>query len=117
MHTEMKRQVNIRSRIWVDINDTPFVGGGRVVLLEQILKHGSITKGAAAINMSYRKAWQLVEDMNKISKKPVVKKRLGGAKGGGAEVTDEGKNIIKQFHVLQKDVEAYLQVKLKDLKI
>lgn len=104
----MKNEVKIRFRIWVDKFDTPYLGIGRIVLLENIMKHGSITKGAEAINMSYRKAWQLVEDMNKISDIPLVEKRLGGKKGGGAVVTEEGKKIIQKFYELQSKVEDFL---------
>jgi len=104
----MKNEVKIRFRIWVDKNKLPYLGIGRIVLLENIIKHGSITKGAEAINMSYRKAWQLVEDMNKLSDKPLVEKRLGGKEGGGAVVTEEGKKIIQKFYELQTKVEDFL---------
>ncbi len=104
----MKKDVRIRFRIWVDKNELPYLGIGRIVLLENIMKYGSITKGAEAINMSYRKAWQLVEDMNKISDNPLVEKRLGGKEGGGAVVTEEGKQVIKKFYKLQSQVENFL---------
>lgn len=104
----MERKVKIRFRLWIDQGELPYLGIGRIVLLENIMKYGSITKGAEAINMSYRKAWQLVEDMNKLSDKPLVVKRLGGKEGGGAIVTKEGKQIIKEFYKLQSRVEDFL---------
>lgn len=113
----MDKQLKIRSRIWIDKDDKPFVGIGRIVLLEQIDKHGSITKGAKAIKMSYRKAWQLVEDMNKLSNIPLVEKHLGGAKGGGASVTNEGRRVIQEFYALQNDVEQFLNEKVKQVKL
>lgn len=112
-----ERRAKIRSRIWIDIDDTPYLGEGRILLLEQILKHGSITKGAEAINMSYRKAWQLVENMNKTAPVPLVEKRLGGAKGGGAEVTEEGKRVIKEFHQFQEELKSFLNEKLENLTL
>ncbi len=111
----MDKDVNIRFRVWVDKGELPYLGIGRIVLLENIIKHGSITKGAEAINMSYRKAWQLVEDMNKLSDKPLVEKRLGGKEGGGAIVTDEGKQIIKKFYELQSQVDEFLKGKTNEI--
>ncbi|MBE0650747.1 MAG: LysR family transcriptional regulator [Bacteroidales bacterium] len=111
----MDQNINIRFRVWVDKGELPYLGIGRIVLLENIIEHGSITKGAEAINMSYRKAWQLVEDMNKLSNKPLVEKRLGGKEGGGAIVTDEGRKIIKKFYELQSQVEDFLQGKLQEV--
>lgn len=113
----MAKQLKIRSRIWIDKGDKPFVGIGRIVLLEQIDKYGSITKGAKAIKISYRKAWQLVEDMNKLSNIPLVEKHLGGAKGGGASVTDEGRRVIQEFYVLQNDVNHFLSERVKQVKL
>lgn len=112
----MKDEVKIRFRIWVDKNELPYLGIGRIVLLEKIMKYGSITKGAEAINMSYRKAWQLVEDMNKISDKPLVQKRLGGKEGGGAVVTEEGKQIIKKFYELQGQVDEFIKGKVNEFE-
>jgi molybdate transport system regulatory protein len=111
----MDQNINIRFRVWVDKGELPYLGIGRIVLLENIIKYGSITKGAEAINMSYRKAWQLVEDMNKLSDKPLVKKRLGGKEGGGALVTAEGKKIIRKFYELQSQVESFLQGKANEI--
>lgn len=113
----MNQGINIRFRVWVDKGNLPYLGIGRIVLLENIMKYGSITKGAEAINMSYRKAWQLVEDMNKLSDKPLVEKRLGGKEGGGALVTEEGKRTIKMFYKLQSQIGTFLQGKTDNISI
>ncbi len=112
----MNKPFNIRSRVWVFDDDIPFLGIGRVQLLENINEFGSITKGAEAMNMSYRKAWQLVENMNQMSAKPLVEKRMGGEKGGGATVTAEGKAVIKKYHLLQKKMDSYLTKITKEIK-
>ena len=79
------------------------MGLGRVRLLENIKQTGSITGGAKAMKMSYRQAWQMVEDMNKRSDKPLVEKIMGGKGGGGAVITQAGENAIKlYYHVEQK---------------
>jgi len=111
----MPNDINVRFRMWIDVKNSPYLGLGRIILLENIIKHGSITKGAEAINMSYRKAWQLIEDMNKLSRKPLVIKKIGGKHGGGAEVTNEGKKTIHNFYKLQKDVEEYVKERISKI--
>jgi len=111
----MNKQFSIRSRVWVFDEDIPFLGIGRIQLLENIEECGSITKGAEAMNMSYRKAWQLVENMNQMSPKPLVEKQMGGEKGGGATVTAEGKTVIKKYHLLQKKMDNYLAKITKEI--
>ncbi len=110
----MDPAINLRFRIWIDKGELPYLGIGRIVLLENIIQYGSITKGAEAINMSYRKAWQLVEDMNRLSDRPLVEKRLGGKEGGGAVVTEEGREVIRKFYLLQTQVENFLEEKIRE---
>ncbi len=112
----MKKQFSIRSRVWVFDEDIPFLGIGRIQLLENIEACGSITKGAEAMSMSYRKAWQLVENMNQVSPKPLVEKQMGGEKGGGATITSAGKTVIKKYHLLQKKMDNYLAKITKEIK-
>lgn len=105
----MSQEINTRIKVWVDKGGKSYLGLGRVVLLEKILEYGSITKGAEAIHMSYRKAWQLVEDMNKISKSPLVEKRLGGKTGGGAVVTQAGIEAIRKYYELEEKINAFIK--------
>lgn len=93
------------------------MGPGRVQLMEGIIKHGSIAKAAKDMNMSYRKAWQLVKDMNAIAKKPLVEKQLGGKSGGGAFVTDAGKAIMRQYYAIQKQATLLFDKASDKLKV
>ncbi len=112
----MDKNLNLRFRVWVFADETPFLGVGPIELLEQIRKHGSIAKGAAAMKMSYRKAWQLVKNMNEIADQPLVVTQLGGKTGGGAQITEEGEKVVRQYHLLEKEMEAFLQGKMKSMK-
>lgn len=96
-------------RVWIEKNNLPFLGPGRILLLEKVAEHGSITKAAADLKMSYRKAWQLIADMNTLSDVDLVVKSVGGAKGGGALITDKGKNTIENYRLLQKLVDEVLE--------
>lgn len=99
--------------MWVDEQSGPFLGIGRVVLLEKIRETGSITNAAKSIKMSYRQAWQLVEDMNKRSIEPLVEKILGGKNGSGAFLTKAGELAIKKFYKLESEIKSFIEKKSK----
>ncbi|MCC6252016.1 MAG: LysR family transcriptional regulator [Bacteroidia bacterium] len=98
------KKYTIRVRIWIDEEQGPFLGIGRVILLERIKETGSITNAAKSIKMSYRQAWQLVEDMNKRAVMPLVEKIHGGKNGSGAVLTKAGEKAIKEFYKLEEKI-------------
>jgi len=112
-----RQRAELRGRIWINGPEGIFIGYGRVALLEKIIEHGSIAKAAKSMNMAYRHAWDLVDSMNRQSKKPFVKLATGGKGGGGALVTEEGKRAIKVFWQFQKDLEAFLIREGKKLRL
>lgn len=101
----MSRDVKIRLRHWVFIDDVKFFGPGRLELLEAIQTTGSIVKAAKTMEMSYKKAWAMVDAMNTLGKEPFVITQKGGQHGGGAELTGYGKKIIAAY----KELDARLQ--------
>jgi molybdate transport system regulatory protein len=98
-----------RGRVWIDGPEGTFIGYGRVVLLERIMEHGSISKAAKSMQMAYRHAWDLVDSMNRQAKRPFVELATGGKGGGGAQVTAAGKRAIKVFWQFHKDLQAFLK--------
>jgi molybdate transport system regulatory protein len=76
-------------------------GPGKAELLERIASEGSISKAAKAMDMSYSRAWQLVDQMNNHFRKPLVESSTGGRKGGGAVVTTAGKDILTLFRKME----------------
>jgi molybdate transport system regulatory protein len=86
-----------RGRVWIEGPDGTFLGYGRVVLLERIRDHGSISAAARSMEMSYRRAWNLVDSMNRQSRTPVVTMSTGGRGGGGASLTEAGEHAIETF--------------------
>jgi len=109
------KKYTLRVRVWVDAEEGPYLGIGRVILLQKIKETGSITNAAKAMKMSYRQAWQFVEDMNKRSKKPLVEKILGGKNGSGSALTEAGQNAIDTFYRLEKEIKTIIEKKSKDL--
>ena len=112
-----KSTTGFRGRIWIDGPDGTFIGYGRVVLLERIREHGSITKAAKSMQMAYRHAWELVDSMNRQAKKPFVELATGGKGGGGARVTEEGEKAIRLFRRFYEDLQAFLKREEKKLKL
>jgi len=91
------------------------MGSGRVSLLEEIRTYGSITRAAKSIGMAYRHAWDLVDSMNRQSKKPFVEVVTGGKGGGGARVTEEGEKAIRLFRQFTEDFKVFLEREQKKL--
>jgi len=99
----------LRGRVWIDGTDGTFLGYGRVVLLERIREYGSITRAAKSMEMSYRRAWDLVDSMNRQAKRPFVALATGGKGGGGARVTEDGERAIQLFWNSRRIFEAFLK--------
>ncbi len=106
-----------RGRVWIDGPEGTFIGHGRVVLLERIMEHGSITKAAKSMEMAYRHAWDLVDSMNRQAKEPFVELATGGKGGGGARVTEAGERAIKVFRQFHMDLQDFLEREQKKLKL
>ena len=106
-----------RGRVWIEGPEGTFIGHGRVVLLERIIEHGSITRAAKSMQMAYRHAWDLVDSMNRQAKSPFVVLTTGGKGGGGARVTAAGEHAIKIFWQFHKDLASFLKREEKKLKL
>ena len=82
------------------------IGPGKIELLEKIAAFGSISAGARAMNMSYKRAWDLVEEMNKLFGKPLVAAQTGGKHGGGAQLTAVGLTVVTRFRAIERAARA-----------
>ena len=79
---------------------------GKADLLEHIAAEGSISKAAKAMEMSYSRAWQLVDAMNNAFRKPLVESSTGGKKGGGAVLTRAGEEVLSLFRKMEEKLAA-----------
>jgi molybdate transport system regulatory protein len=82
------------------------LGPGKVELLEWIARTGSISAAAREMRLSYRRAWTMVDTMNRAFKQPLVEPSQGGAHGGGAVLTDEGAAVVQRYRALEADLAA-----------
>ena len=77
-------------------------GPGKADLLEQIAETGSISAAARQMRMSYKRAWQLVDEMNRMFARPLIAAAPGGARGGGATLTPLGTRIAAAYRSIQE---------------
>jgi len=111
----MKKK-EIRLRCWIDIEGEKFFGPGPARLLELIEKEGSIAKAAKQMGMSYKKAWDIINDLNTRGQKPFVVSRKGGENGGGADLTETGKKVLIKFTSLTNKLNSIIEKDTEILK-
>jgi len=99
----------IRGRIWVEKDGELYMGWGRVILLERIDKFGSIAAAARSMRLGYRNAWLWIEAANRLAPVPLVEKTAGGAGGGHARLTEEGRKAVAQYKELRAKFEEFLK--------
>ena len=90
-----------RLRLRILFGSNAMLGPGKAELLEHIRDTGSITAAGAAMGMSYKRAWSLVETLNATFREPVVVTLRGGAKGGGARLTDTGLVVLTHYRRIE----------------
>ena len=90
-------KMKIQSNLWFENEQKAFFGKGRIRLLEEIGRHGSISKAAKAMGMSYKAAWDAVNEMNNLSPSPIVERVTGGKGGGGTRLTPKGEEYIRIY--------------------
>lgn len=99
---------NLRIRSWITLDGDKFFGPGRVELLGWIQSEGSLAKAAQKMGMSYKKAWDMVNDLNSRGSQPYVLLKKGGEKGGGAAITPHAKGLILRFEALSEKIEKII---------
>jgi len=95
---KLKDDLELNIRFWLSKNKNILVAQGRVNLLENVGKYGSISMAAKKMNISYRHAWLLLDSIRKVSGRKIIKTKIGGVKGGGAELTPYAKKLIERFY-------------------
>ena len=101
--------------IRIDLSDEDAVGPGKIRLLEHIRETGSISAAGRAMDMSYRRAWLLVEELNHLFREPVVVTKLGGRAGGGAQLTTFGHSLIRRYRDMENAAHAAVSDHLNEL--
>jgi molybdate transport system regulatory protein len=103
-------------RIRIGVGENIAIGQGKADILEAIGRTGSISAAARALEMSYRKAWMLVDEMNQCFRFPVVLAAKGGLQGGGAKVTPLGQEALARFRQIQAKASSAIEKDVRDFR-
>lgn len=103
-------------RLRIDFDSGGSLGPGKVRLLEAVRATGSISAAARALDMSYRRAWLLVDDLNRMFREPVVSAAIGGKRGGGTELTAFGEHLIAEYRAIERETFAAAEARIAGLE-
>jgi len=95
--------------VWLQKEGAVSLGHERFRLLEKIGEFGSITRAARAAGISYKTAWHIVDAVNNLSDKPLVVRSVGGRGGGGTSLTAEGRELVRNYRILQEEHRSFVR--------
>ena len=100
----------------IDLDTEARIGPGKIQLLEKIQEFGSISAAGRAMNMSYKRAWDLVDEINRICRQPAVDRQTGGKNGGGAALTPFGLSLVARYRKIERDAASAVRKELQALR-
>jgi molybdate transport system regulatory protein len=102
----MPKKAVAKTRIRILLGSAFAIGPGKADLLQAIEQTGSISAAARSMDMSYRRAWLLIDTMNQCFRKPVVDTATGGKGGGGAQITPFGRQVLRRYREIETAAET-----------
>jgi molybdate transport system regulatory protein len=104
-----------RVRLHIHLEGDHTLGPGKIELLEGVREHGSISAAARAMEMAYRHAWELIDDLNRGFGRAVVETASGGRAGGGTQLTTFGEELVRRFRAMEASTERAIASDLRAL--
>jgi molybdate transport system regulatory protein len=105
----------LRLRMRITVGEAVAIGPGKIALLEALAETGSISAAAKALGMSYRRAWLLIDELNRSLREPAVASATGGQRGGGSELTDSGRLLLELYRQIETTALQTSQAEIKRL--
>jgi molybdate transport system regulatory protein len=107
--------MNVRTKVWFTIDSRYAFGVGLARLLQNIERYGTLSRSARETGMSYRHAWNLIENAESHLRKRLIVKYQGGVGGGRSELSPNGRCLLKAFRHLNQDVARYANSRFSEL--
>lgn len=112
----MKNQnIQVRSKVWLEVSGRPVLGQGRQALLHAVDELGFISKAARLLKLTYRKAWGQIKAIEEQLGLPLVVKQAGGTGGGGARLTLEARELLAKYDRLTQGFKEKVDGKFKEI--
>lgn len=112
--TEKGAMMEIKSKIWIEVEGKPVFGRGRSFLLEAIDRYGSINHAAKEINISYRKAWGYIKAMEERLGFKLIERQTGGKNGGGAALTDNAREFLRKYDAMEQGIREIVDERFRE---
>jgi molybdate transport system regulatory protein len=104
-----------RFRMRITKGETIAIGPGKISLLEAVREHGSISAAARSLDMSYRRAWLLIDELNRSLQAPATISEQGGQSGGGCVLTPVGEDIVRLYRDIERIADEACAAKIASL--
>ena len=100
----------------IDLDAKGRIGPGKIQLLENIHACGSISAAGRAMDMSYKRAWDLVDEINRLCRQAAVERQTGGKNGSGAVLTPFGISLVARYRKIERDAASAARKELQALR-
>ena len=100
--------LKLRYKIWLEKNGEKAFGDGPLDILHRVDKTGSLRQAAEEINMSYSQAWNLMKDLEKRLGFNLLKRNVGGERGGGSQLTEQAREMMMKFEIFHEEADQSL---------
>ncbi len=107
--------LKLRYKIWLEKNGEKSFGDGPLDILHRVERTGSLRQAAEEINMSYSQAWNLLKDLEKRLGFNLLKRKVGGERGGGSEITEEARELMTKFKLFREKADQNLNLLYKKI--
>jgi molybdate transport system regulatory protein len=106
---------NINGSIWIEKNGIKYFGKGPLELLKGIELTGSINEAAKQMELSYKKAWTIIQRINEVTGKEMITTQSGGKRGGGATISKEAKDLMNKYEKLVIKFQSFMEKESKTI--
>lgn len=107
--SQQEKKIKLDGELSLTVDGQRFGNTSHIHLLAKIAELGSITRAAKAVEMSYKAAWDAIDNMNRLAETPLVERTSGGRGGGGTRLTARGEELVKNFSLIEREHKNFIK--------